>query len=254
MSKKGLNVFSLQTAVRLTVFLLGLTILSNCAYSQTRWEPSEVLVREPRARFEVEPNLEIKVKAIPGDLFIRGIDGNEAVASMEVRCPRLGGPCADHFEDLELDIRRKGNKLTIGANKGALLRGNSAVKTTLTLPRVDCLVVKIKAGSVDISGVDVNRLEVDMMAGDLRIEVDQLETIKVDLEAGDVDIVIPEDSVAELDLDAGVGDASIMRRGRIEDAPRSFLVGAQMRRLISREGARVKVDVQFGDIEVTLTP
>ena len=201
----------LHTAIRLTVVLLGLIMLSNCAHSPSRWESSEVIVQEPGARFEVEPNLKITVKAIPGDLLIKGIDSDEAVASMEVRCPSLAGRCADHFEGLEFDIIRTGNNLTIGANKGALLRGNSDVETTLTLPGVDHLTVKMTAGDMDISRVDVNRLNVDMMAGDLHIEVDKLETLKVDLEAGDVEIVMPEDSVAEVDLDAGVGGQKMSR-------------------------------------------
>ena len=254
MSKKVLNSVSLQTAIRLTGVLLGLVILSNCAYSRSRWEPSVVVVQEPRMQFEVEPNLEITLTAIPGELFIKGVDSNDAVASMEVRCPSLVGACADHFAGLEFDIRRSGNNLTIGANKGVPFRGNYAVKTTLALPRIDRLAVKMTAGDVDIYRVDVNRLDLDMMAGDLKIEVDQLETLKVDLEAGDVNIVIPEDSVAKVDLDAGVGNASIRKRGRIEDAPRSFLVGAQMLKWISIDGAMVNVDVQFGDIEVNLTP
>ena len=76
----------------------------------------------------------------------------------------------------------------------------------------------------------------------------------MNLEAGDVDISIPEAFVAEVDLDAGIGDASIIRQGRLEDAPRSFLVGAETRKEISREGAIIRVDVQFGDIDIYLTP
>ena len=74
------------------------------------------------------------------------------------------------------------------------------------------------------------------------------------LEAGEVDISIPETSVAEIDLDAGIGDASIIRPGRHEAAPRSFLVGAETQRQISRQGAIIRVDVQFGDIDINLTP
>ena len=87
----------------------------------------------------------------------------------------------DHFEDLEFDISRTGNKLTIGANKGVLFRGNSVVKTTLALPRIDHLKVKMTAGNIDISQVDVSRLDLDMIAGNLDIEVDQLERLKVDV-------------------------------------------------------------------------
>ena len=69
-----------------------------------------------------------------------------------------------------------------------------------------------------------------------------------------MDISIPEASVAEVDLDAGMGDASIIRHGKHEDAPRSYLVGAETREQISREGALLRVDVQFGDIDINLTP
>jgi hypothetical protein len=55
-------------------------------------------------------------------------------------------------------------------------------------------------------------------------------------------------------LDAGIGDASIIRDGRHENVPRSFLVGAETNKQISREGARISVDVQFGDIDINLTP
>jgi len=254
MSKRALKGVSGQMAIRLTAILFGLAILSNCAYHHSRWEPSTVVVKEPIMTFVLEPDLEVTLTTIPGELFIEGIDSNYAVASMEVKCPRLSGPCADHFQDLKFDISRSGNKLTIGANKGTLFRGNSAVKTTISLPTVDSLRIKMIAGDVDISRVDVNRLEVDMKAGDLDIDVQKLEALKVDLEAGDVDISIPEACVAELDLDAGIGDASVTRHGRHEPVPRSFLVGAQTREQISRQGAIISVDVQFGDIDINLMP
>jgi hypothetical protein len=254
MSKITLKSVSWQTIIRLTTILLGLIILSNCAYHHSRWEPSTEVVKEPMMGFILEPDVEVTLNAIPGEVFIEGIEGKNAEAFMEVKCPRLSGPCADHFRDLEFDIIMSGKRVTIGANKGTLFRGNSAVKTTVALPRIDYLKVKTIAGDVDISQAHVNRLEVDMKAGDLDINVEKLEDLNVDLEAGDVDITIPEASVAEVDLDAGVGDVSINRHGRHEDAPRSFLVGAETQREISREGAIIHVDVQFGEIDLNLIP
>ena len=87
----------------------------------------------------------------------------------------------------------------------------------------------------NIYGVDVTRLDVDVYAGDVKI-------------------TIPEDIVAEVDLDAGVGDVSIRRPGRYEKAPRSLLVGAEVKKFISNEGATVNADVQFGEIRLNLTP
>jgi len=254
-NKKVLNIVAMKTAsIKLSFILLALAILSSCTYSRSNWEPPIKIVEQPRVQLEVDPGMEITLRAIPGKLLIKGIDGKEAVATIEARCPGLTGRCADHFEDLDFDIKRTGNNLTISANKGIHFRGNSSVETILALPPVDRLEVKMIAGDLDISQVNVNELDVDMTAGDLDIKVDQLETLYVDLEAGDVDIVIPENSVAEIDLDAGVGNASIRKHGSTEDAPRSFLVGAQMHMLIARKGAIVNVDVQFGNIEVNLTP
>ena len=254
MRKEALKYVSGQTVIRLAVILFGLANLSNCALDHSRWEASIEVIKEPMMGFMLESDVEVTLNAIPGEVFIEGIDSDYATASMEVKCPRLSGPCADYFQDLGFIINRSGNRLTISANKGTFLRGNSAVRTTIALPRVDYLRVKTVGGDVDIFRVDVNRLEVDMKGGDLDITVDQLEALEVDLEAGDVDISIPEASVAEVDLDAGMGDASIIRHGRQEDAPRSYLVGAETRELISREGAIIRVDVQFGDIDVNLTP
>lgn len=254
MSRKALKGVPGQTVIRLSVILFGLAILPNCTHYHSRWEASTEVVKEPMMGLVLEPNTEVTLTAIPGEVFIKGNDSNYATGSMEVKCPRLSGPCADHFQDLKFEINRSGNRLTIGANKGTFLRGNSTVKTTIALPRIDYLRVKTIGGDVDISRVDVNRLEVDMKGGDLDIEVEQLVTLKVDLEAGDVDISIPEASVAEVDLDAGMGDASIIRNGMHEEAPRSFLVGAETQQQISRDGAIIIVDVQFGDIDVNLTP
>ena len=217
MNMKAMESVSVQTVIRLTVILFGFAMLSGCSHYHARFGPPTLDLEETKMNFMVEPNFEISLNAIPSNLFIKGTDNDYAEASMEVRCPDISGPCADHFQDLEFDMSRSGNRLTIGANKGTLLRGNSAVKTTIALPRVDYLKIKRIAGDVDISRVDVNRLEVDMKAGDLDINVEQLEALKVDLEAGDVDISIPEASVAEVDLDAGIGDASINRHGRHED-------------------------------------
>jgi len=233
---------------------LGLVVLSGCSYSVTEYgRPAEV-VREVQIKFEAKPDMEIKLKAIPGELMIKGIDGNEAVASMEARCPDPAGKCAEYFKDLEFETRLKSNRLTIKPNKGLGFKGNRAVKTTLSLPAVNRLIVKMTAGETKIFGIDVSELYVDMTAGDIDINVENVKTsLEIDMGAGDVNIMIPEDSVREVDVDAGIGDASIKRNGRGVYVPRSFLLGAQTQELISNDGAVVWVDVNVGEIRVNLT-
>lgn len=259
MNMKAMESVAVQTAIRLSVILLGFAILSGCASYHAKFGPPTLVLKEPKMQFMVEPDFEISLNAIPGELVIKGIDNDYAEASMEVKCPDISGPCADHFADLEFVTRREGNELTISANKRALINGifyggNSAVKTTLALPRVEHLKVNMFAGNANIYGIDVIRLDVNVKAGNLDINVNKVETLKVDVEAGDVKIAIPENIVAEVDLDAGVGDVSIRSPRGYKNAPRSFLVGAEVKKSISNEGATVNADVQFGNIRLNLTP
>lgn len=236
MIMKAMESVRVKTAIRLSVIFLGFAMLSGCGYYHARWGPPTLVVEETKMKFMVEPDFEISLDAIPGNMVIKGTDNEYAEASMEVRCPDISGPCADHFAGLEFDTSREGNKLTIGANRsGKLLGGNSAVKTTLALPRVEHLKVNMFAGNVNIYGINVIRLDVSLWAGN-------------------VNIVIPENIVGEVDLDAGVGNVSIRSPGGFRNAPRSFLVGAEVKRFISNEGATVNIDVQFGDIRLNLTP
>ena len=128
------------------------------------------------------------------------------------------------------------------------------METTLALPRVEHLEVNMFAGNAKISGIDVSRLDVNVWAGDLDIHVYKVETLNVDVFAGNVNIEAPENSIAEFDLDAGVGNVFIRRPDRFEHVPRSFLVGAEIKKFISNEGATINTDVQFGDIRLNLTP
>ena len=234
---------------------LGLVVLAGCSYYVNgHGSPAEV-VKEVQIHFEAKPDMEINFKAISGELVIRGTEGNEAVASMEVKCHYLTGECAEHFEDLEFETELRGNKLTVSPNMGlGFNKGNRLVKTVLSIPPVNNLIVKMAAGDTKISGINVNELYVDMHAGELNIDVESVKTsLNVDLGTGDVNIMVPEDSVREVNVDAGIGDASIRRNGRGINVPRSFLLGAQTHQIISNEGAVVWVDVNVGNIGVNLT-
>lgn len=231
---KTMERVSVQTVVRLSIILLGFAILSGCGYSHSRWVPT-LVVEEPKMKFMVEPDFKISLNALPGELIIKGTDNDYAEASMEAKCPDISGPCADHFAGLEFVTKREGNNLTISTNKRTLFVRTIPVKTTLALPRIEHLKVNMIAGNANIYAIDVTQLDVDVYAGE-------------------VNITFPENIVAEVDLDAGVGDVSIRRQGRYEAAPRSFLVGAEVKKSISNEGATVNADIQFGNIRLNLTP
>ena len=234
MNMKTMKSVSVRKFIRLTVILLGFAMLSCCAHYNARWGPPTMVVEESKMKLMVEPEYNIFLNALPGKLVIKGTDNDYAELSMEVKCPDTSGPCADHFSGLEFDTKKEGNHLSISTNKKTLLGVNNAVKTMLALPRIKYLNVNMFAGNVNIYGIAVNWLDVDVWAGDVKI-------------------TIPENILARIDLDAGVGDVSIRRPGSYENAPRSFLVGAEVNKFISKEGAIVHADVQFGNIRLNLT-
>ena len=237
-----------------SMVLFGLIIFTGCTYSIGEHGNPKEVVREPHIKFAAKPDMEINLKAIPGELIIKGIEGDEAAASMEVRCPDTMGECADHFRDLEFETSSRGNSIAVKPSKGLGFKGNRSVKTILSLPPVSRLVVKMTAGEVHISDIDVNELYLDMKAGEVDIDVDKIKSyLKVNLTAGEVNVEIPESAVSEVDIDVNIGDASIISNTMVKDVKRSFLVGASDRRIISNSGAVVYVDVHVGDIRVDLT-
>ncbi len=233
MNSKAIGGVSVQRIIRLSVIILGVTMLSGCVYYNANWGPLDLIVAEPKLKFNVESDYNVSLKVLPGELVIKGTDNDYVEASMEVKCPDNSGSCADHFAGLDFVKKVEGSNLTISTNKKALLRGNITVKTTLAIPRLKHLKVIMKAGSINVFGINVTQLDVDMYAGE-------------------VNIVLPENIVAEVDLDAGVGDVFIQRENRYEAGRRSFL-GAEVKKSISNEGATVNADVQFGNIRLNLT-
>jgi hypothetical protein len=234
MNIKAIGSVSVQRVIRLSVIILGVTILSGCVYYNANWGPLDLIVAEPKLKFNVEPDYNVSLKALPGELVIKGTNNDYVEASMEVKCPDNSGSCTDHFAGLDFITKGEVNNITISTNKKALLRGNITVKTTLAIPRLKRLEVNMKAGNTNIYGINVTRLDVGVYAGE-------------------VNIILPENIVAEVDLDAGMGDVSIQRQGRYEAAQRSFLVGAEVKKSISNKGATVNADVQFGNIRLNLT-
>ena len=240
--------------ILLPVLIIGLLILCGSSYAIAGGRGSDEVVKESFLNFEVKPDMDLYLEAISGELIIKEISGKEASASMKASCHHDSDKCAEHFSDLEFTTTWRGNKLSIGTNKGLGFKGDRSVQTILSIPHVNRLNVKMAAGETNISVKHINELSVDMKAGELDIHIEQLDSfLDVDLLAGEVDIEIPEDSVGEIDIDADMGDASIRRNGVEEEAPRSFLIGAQTHKFISDGGAAVHVDVQIGDIQLNLT-
>ncbi len=239
--------------MKIFLFLIAFIGFGGSYTLADEWDSKEV-VKECHVTFESKSDMEIFLNAISGELIVEETSGDEVVATMEARCHHDTGNCVEHFADLEFTSKWRGNKLSIGTNKGLGYKGDRSVKTVLSIPRVNRLNVEIAAGQTDISLNHVNELNVDMKAGELDIDVGQLDSfLNVNLLAGEVKINIPEASVGEIDLDAGIGDASIRRDGIKESAPRSFLVGARTHKYLSDGGAALNVDVQMGNIQLDLT-
>ena len=244
----------LITGIILSLIISGCFILSGCSYTVTeKGEPIQV-VKNPQLKFEVNKDTELVVSAISGLLVIRGTDGTQAEASMEIKCPSTTGECAEHFKNLEFETILRTNKVTIRPTKRLGLQGNRSAATVLYVPPVKNLYVRMNAGETKIYGVDAENVYVSMKVGDINIEVDKKITLlDCNLATGNVNVSIPENMVGEVDIDSNVGEATITRDGKTENASRSLLVGEQSRRFISSEGAIVRADVQVGDISIKIT-
>ena len=94
-------------------------------------------------------------------------------------------------------------------------------------------------------------LAVNMTAGELHVSgVDAC--LSVDMGAGDVEIQAPADMVGRVALDAGIGDAHLSVGESSYEAPRSWLIGAELLWEQGTGPCDLVVDLQAGDINVSL--
>jgi hypothetical protein len=143
--------------------------------------------------------------------------------------------CREYHRDLAFAIKASGDTITVGFNKSDLgSHGEGDMTLRLTVPRLAGIALNMPAGRVDVKEIAVGSLVVDVTVGDITIST-------------------PKREVSTIDLDANFGDASVRSSGRNEHAPRSKLVGAEMHRQISDIGATIRAEVQFGNIQVSLT-
>ncbi len=238
-------------SLRVSLVLLSFVILAGCVH--TEYGPVNTRIGPERAiQLEVDENTMIDLHLPPGEVTVEYLQGTELSATMVLYCPSEGSRCDNKLHDLDFVVTRNANRLTIRTNKSfSKFINNSKVITHLGLPAVRSLQVSIVGGDVEISDIVAQWLDVNLKAGDLDV-VNVEACLRVDQGAGDISIHMPEEFLASVKLDAAVGDVSLRDRGEYHAGERSWLVGAQLDWRSGHRGCDLEVDLQAGDVRVTL--
>lgn len=210
--------------------------LSACVSGHNQEPVLELEVREQhRIELTPEPGTRVILNAIPGEVLVSGHAGTEIFASVEMKCRPSSERCREYYRDLAFAIESSGDATTVGFNDSDLgSQSDGELTIRLRLPRLAAMTLNLPAGRIDVRNIEVASLIVDVTAGDITIAV-------------------PEQTVSSIDLDATFGDASVRTGDRVEHARRSNLVGAEMHREMSDSGTTIRADVEFGNIQLSLT-
>ena len=206
-------------------------LLSACVIDARRADT--VVGPERTIDVPVTPETVVNLRIPVGDVHIEGASGDRLTAEIVVKCPDLESGCATRLGDLQFVTDYEGDRLMLRTNRNSSMKYRSGqVTTTIRIP-------------------DVSKVNVNMTAGDLNIQNVQA-CLSIDMTAGDIDLEMAESLVASVMLDAGVGDASLRVDGEYRNAPRSWLIGAELSWEHGNGYCHVDVDLQAGDISVEL--
>ncbi|MDJ0653480.1 MAG: hypothetical protein QNJ40_04945 [Xanthomonadales bacterium] len=176
----------------------------------------------------------VSVRIPAGDVDVLASDGEDLTAELVIRCASEDSACARRLRDVSFVTRERRDgsiSITLSRNSSTGYR-DAEVQATIYVPKAA-------------------QLALDMTAGDLHVGPINA-CVEVDMGAGDVNVFARTSDYRSVDIDAGVGDASLSVDGRNFDAPRSWLVGAQMEWRDGSGRCDMVVDLQAGDIDVRL--
>ncbi len=210
---------------------LAALIATGCA-SEPRY--ADTPVGAPRLiELPVAEHDRVLIRIPAGDVRIVGTGGDRLRGELILKCPDATGRCARRLSEVEFVglVKPGAVDLRLTHDRSYRYRDGS-LKAVIEVPRA-------------------RELEVRMTAGDL--EIDRVDAcLTVHMGAGDVGIRAPADRVARVKLDAGVGDAGLTAGGRHIEAPRSWLIGAELDWGPGAGACDMVVDLRAGDIDVSL--
>lgn len=113
-------------------------------------------------------------------------------------------------EKLELTYRMENGELLVTQRKKGNLTGINNATLILTVPmdtQLEKVNIKVDVGDIDITGADVNTLEVDSDVGDITVENVSLDNVILSSDTGDIDV--DHCSFVMLDISSDVGDIEV---------------------------------------------
>lgn len=148
-----------------------------------------------------------------------------------LECDDDGSRCRDAAEDVELQVRQRGDLLHLEIDDWPKLgnRGLS-VEVHLEVPRDRNLEIDWGVGEVDVDGIEAD--------------------LEIDLGVGEVTVRAPERAIASVNIDTGVGEAELRVGGRSIDA--DGFIGQSLRWSGGTGEAHIEVDNGVGEIVVKL--
>lgn len=190
--------------------------------------------RTIEAQAMLAPEQEVRLDFPVGELEIIAVEGNRWRMELEGRCKHGSSRCAEHLEDIEIEIRESRGALRVEVAPHSKWRwwDKLQIEARVTHPAGNPLLVDMGVGELDIEG----------LTGDL----------EVDLGVGEVSVNLPAAAVKSVYLDAGIGETELLVPDGWVEGERSFLIGSECS---WREGigtSRVHVEVGVGEAVLRL--
>ena len=216
--------------MKINIWITGAVLaLTGCASVGER----DTLVGQPGLELAAPAGVSVKVIVPPGEAVIEGVSGNQVKAEMEIHCAADDDGCANRFSDTEWSAQITNDHLVLKPSRDSLYSYRDADVTTRIWIPAD------------------RPLEVDMDAGNLKL-LRVSGCLTVNMDAGDITVETAASGVGSAHLDANFGDVSLDAGSGWIDGNRKLLVGAEVEWDSGAGECHLSVDLQFGDVEVTL--
>lgn len=215
--------------------LTGLTVLAVLALATlpaaTARADHDVRVRTIEQDLPLEGAAAVSLHGPVGEVEVAGVGGDSVRVVATLKCDDNSARCRDAAEDVELEVRRRGNELQLKIEDWPKLgnRGLS-VEVHLETPRDRALEIDWGVGEVDVDGVEAD--------------------LEIDLGVGEVAVRGPESAFKTVVIDTGVGEAELRVGGRSIDA--DGFIGQSLHWSGGPGHAHLEVDNGVGEIVVNL--
>lgn len=185
-------------------------------------------------KFAVPLNVELVLDFPVGEIEVRGIEGDELLARLEIQCPVGNSSCTRRAETVEFVVQSKSDTVRLGLTRDGMTGyRNQHVTLEIDVPLSRKLHIMTGAGALLVTGVKG--------------------CLSVDMFAGEASVYVPADRIGSVVLDAGVGDASLrFADGRQFEGRRALLVGAEVDWGGGAGPCNLAIDLQFGSINAVM--